>query len=471
MWRIVMIHTARQMLREGVAPAAVLLLVLALLAGLVAGSFLYQKQEQVRAGIQEENDAHFQAMRAQLEAVAAGRKPEGFFFANRPTAVRYVIPRPVSPLTPLALGQSEYLPASASVSLFGSETALFEMASIDNAQHQQIGRIDAAFVLVYLLPLLLIALTYNLLSAERERGTLPLILNQPVALSSFLFAKALIPFLALMIPAITVPLIWMLAANPSAASWPQWLAFTAFTLGYGVLWTALAAAVNLLGVRSATNALLLGGCWLLFVLILPATLQAVLSSVYPVPSRLELITQARVAEVEHNQKRQEILDRFYLDHPDLIPESRTENRILAFYAASLETEKVVQPIHERFENQLAAQQAWVRRMQYLSPAVVYHEGLTAVAGTGRDGFLRFRKQVLEFREQVRGFLLPRVARSKEMSLADYDEAPLPPPPDSTLQRADWNGLVGLWLPALILVWWSGRRARTISHVFSGYSKG
>ncbi len=469
MFRTVMLHTARQMLRERVAPGAVLLLTLALVAGLATGAFMQKKQQQVRAGVQEENDLHFQAMRAQLEAVAAGRKPDGFFFADRPTAIRYSVPRPVSPLTPLSLGQSEYLPASARVSLFGSEAALFEMASIDNPQHQQIGRFDAGFVLVYLLPLLLIALTYNLLSAERERGTLPLILNQPVALSGVLFAKALVPFLALTIPAIAVPAIWILAANPSAAAWwPHWLAFGAFTLGYALFWTALAVTVNLLGLRSATNALLLGGCWLLFVLILPATLQASLSSLYPVPSRLELLSQTRVAEVEHIQKRKEILDRFYLDHPDLVPQGGSENRTLAFYAASLETGKVIQPIHQRFESQLAAQHAWVRRLQYLSPAVVYHEGLTAAAGTGRASFLRFREQVLQFREQVRGFILPRVARAQPLRLADYDKAPAIPVPDTERQRPDWGGLAGLWLPALALLWWSGRLA---DRAGGGFSKG
>ena len=38
--------------------------------------------------------------------------------------------------------------------------------------HEMVGRFDLAFVTVYLLPLLVLALSYNVLSEEREQGTL-----------------------------------------------------------------------------------------------------------------------------------------------------------------------------------------------------------------------------------------------------------------------------------------------------------
>ena len=51
------------------------------------------------------------------------------------------------------------------------------------------GRFDLAFVLIYLYPLLILALTYNLLSAEKEQGTLALALSQPVSLRTLVSAR------------------------------------------------------------------------------------------------------------------------------------------------------------------------------------------------------------------------------------------------------------------------------------------
>ena len=52
-------------------------------------------------------------------------------------------------------------------------------------------------MLVQLFPLLVIALAYDILSGDRERGTLALLLSQPLHLRDLLAAKALkeIPFL------------------------------------------------------------------------------------------------------------------------------------------------------------------------------------------------------------------------------------------------------------------------------------
>jgi ABC-2 type transport system permease protein len=466
MLRTVILHEFQQLMRDRVGAAALVLLAVVLAGGLLTGLTMQRKQQAIQAGVQAENDLHFQEMRAQLEAVAAGQKPKGFFFANRPTAVRYSIARPVSPLTALALGDSDMMPASAEVGLFSSPATRFQKASIDNPQNQQIGRFDTAFVLIYVLPLLLLVVTYNLLSIERERGTLPLLLNQPPGLLRILLSKALVPFLALAVPAALVPVIVILVASPGAADYSSnLLLFVLLTLGYSVFWIAAALLVNVLGFRSSTNALLLGGLWLALVLVLPATLQAALNAVYPLPSRIELVSQARVAEVEHNQKRKEITDRFYQDHPDLVPPGGKENRTLGFYAISLETQKAVQPVYSRFERQLDAQQAWVRRLQYLSPAVIFREGLAAAAGTHSESIVGFRERIDSFHAQVRDFVLPKVVQSRELTLADYAAAPAFPANARGAGRLPWPSLLGLLLPAAILLYWSSRRAASIESIF------
>ena len=52
-----------------------------------------------------------------------------------------------------------------------------------------VGHFDLLFVMVYGYPLLIIALTYNLLATEREEGTLALVLAQPIRLRTLVAAK------------------------------------------------------------------------------------------------------------------------------------------------------------------------------------------------------------------------------------------------------------------------------------------
>ena len=62
-------------------------------------------------------------------------------------------------------------------------------AELENPQRLLSGRLDLAFVLIYLYPLLILAISYNLLSAEQEQGTLALLLSQPVSLRTVILAK------------------------------------------------------------------------------------------------------------------------------------------------------------------------------------------------------------------------------------------------------------------------------------------
>jgi ABC-2 type transport system permease protein len=99
----------------------------------------------------------------------------------------YAIDEP-APFARLSIGQRDvnayYLQLNAQnlyLQLFRSEIA--------NPRKLLAGNFDLSFVIIYLLPLLIIAFTYNLLSDEQERGTLPLLRIQPVPLHHIILCK------------------------------------------------------------------------------------------------------------------------------------------------------------------------------------------------------------------------------------------------------------------------------------------
>src|SRR4030095_593469 len=91
-------------------------------------------------------------------------------------------------LSALSVGQSDLYPYYFKVSRQSKQTFVTN-DEIENPTNLLAGRFDLSFVIIYLLPLLILALSYNLISAEREQGTLAMMMSQPVALRSFVAGK------------------------------------------------------------------------------------------------------------------------------------------------------------------------------------------------------------------------------------------------------------------------------------------
>src|SRR4030095_1255992 len=88
------------------------------------------------------------------------------------------------------------------------------------------------------------------------------------------------------------------AASGAEAAWLRLLLWMAVVAGYGAFWFALAILVNAFGRNSATNAMALAGLWLALALLLPALLNVAATTIYPVPSRVEMVQATRRASAE-----------------------------------------------------------------------------------------------------------------------------------------------------------------------------
>ena len=143
-----------------------------------------QREETERTKRHETEIVRITREKATVSAFADPRNPDA---VGRTLGARYAV-MPPTPLAALAVGQSDLLPYYFKVTTDAKETVL-AAAELENPQRLLTGRFDLAFVLIYLYPLLILALTYNLLSAEKEQGTLVLALSQPVSLRTLLLGK------------------------------------------------------------------------------------------------------------------------------------------------------------------------------------------------------------------------------------------------------------------------------------------
>lgn len=365
---------------------------------------------------------------------------------------------PPGPLAPLAIGQSDLLPYYFKVSTDSRETILASN-ELENPNRLLAGRFDLAFVLIFLYPLLILALTYNMLSSEQEQGTLALVLSQPVSLGTLVTGKVTIRAIVLVGLVVACSAAALLASGASLSApgvGARLLLWVGIVAAYGAFWFSLAVFVASLGRGSTTNATILASAWLVCVVMTPSLFNLAATSLYPVPSRVEMIQAIRVATDEANKGGNVALARFYEDHPELAtgdPAQAMNDFNIVRVAVNDDVEQRVRPVVDRYERQIAGQQRMVDRLRFLSPAILMQNALNDIAGTGTDRHRDYLAQVDAFHRQWRAYFTPKIFAKAVITNPEanprfaYREEPT-----AAVAARVLTGLVALLVPATALGW-------------------
>jgi ABC-2 type transport system permease protein len=420
------------------------------------------QQRTIDQTLSEENERHRKheaeivRINRENETVSAFADPRNPDAVGRALGARYAV-LPPKPLSPLAVGQSDLLPYYFKMTTDAKEMAL-AATEIENPHRLLAGRFDLAFVLIYLYPLLILALTYNLLSAEREQGTLVLALSQPVSLRRLVLGKVLLRLAVFLTAVIGLALVAALVVGVDLAAsgaLPQLGFWIVGVMLYGLFWFAIAVAVTALGKPSATNAMVLAGVWLVLVVLIPSALSMTATTMHPVPSRVEMIQAMRVASDDATAEGSTLLARYYEDHPELAT-GDTQQAMNDFnmvrVAVGAEVERRVRPVLARYAERLAAQQRVVERARFLSPAVLMQDALNDIAGTGAARHREFMRQVEDYHERWRAYFVRLIFQRAR--LADYSNLPRFTYEEESLMAVAHRVMVdfaGLVMPAVALL--------------------
>lgn len=446
---------------------AVLAVVLAALValGVRNGSRTVSALRSAQEGAAAEELRARDVLRTRISAVAGGadRQPDD---VRDPLRVANVLltPRahlPLLPLSVLSLGEVDLRSLAYTVTL---RSPLDEGdAATVNPTHQLIGTLDWAFVVVFLWPLLLLVLGHGLLAGERESGTLALVMSQPVRLARWAAVRV----------ALRAAVGWALLAVPSATGLmlaggggepARLLLLVLLVAGYGAFWLAAALAVDARGGSRDGQALTLAGLWLALVLLVPWAVNALVASIAPVPSRIELVRSLRYVTAEASRQGSELLARYYEDHPEFAPAQGEATLDFASLSVAVEEEadRRMAPVLATFAARRDEQQEWVQRLRWLSPSLVAQAALDELAGTDSRRFDDFHRQVDAFHAMWRAHFRPFIQRRALLGVEDVDRLPV-----FRHREEAGNAVPGsvaaaatvLWGMAAGLVLWSSRRLR------------
>lgn len=423
----------------------VILTTLTMLAGIYGiyyGTTEIQRQRENITGLQvlEEHNVE------ELKVKYPGETDAGDIAYYHPT---FAVHKPTS-WASLSMGQRDVNPYYLKLRLLGLQAQLYDSENV-NPQKVLTGNFDLAFVLVYLFPLLIIALCFNILSAEKEQGTLPLLLSQPISLPLAVGAKLSFRLILVAGMALLLSLIAMLWAQVQPDS--RLLLWLCVVLLYCLFWFGVAFLVAALQKNSAFNAVTLLGVWLLLTIIIPSLLNVYVSIIQPVPQGMELtIKQREEVNAGWDKPKEETLNNFFARYPEWTDTTTIKERFVWrwYYAMHEVGDMSVEDLARDYKAGLQQRQELVNSLNVLSVPVTVQGIFNAMAATDLPAHLAFLQSAEDYHASLKDFFYPFLFNQVAFTHADFAREPdhtFTAGPDTATM---YGGLYKLLLSVLVI---------------------
>ncbi len=405
-----------------------LLLVIFLAAGVYGiyfGKFEIEKQEARIAVVQGLERNQFDSLVAWVgldTTIHANKK--NFERAISPTGVgrerhfTYYVTHDTPPLAGLCLGQRDLFPVYYGINITDLARQV-NVGELANPMKLLTGNFDLSYVFVFLLPLLLISLFYNLYASEKEGGTLSLLQAQPVSLTTIFLGKGILRLLIVWGVSGLLLLIGFVLQGISLTEninlFSRWLSVI---FGYSLLWTILMSGIVALRRGNSLSAMMGLGLWLVFTLITPALLNLLVNIKEPVPNRAEVIHATRTLNDQiWETPRSFVMDRFNENNPEFgLIDTSDFNKW--YYAGLTLLDEEVKSRNADIEKQVTRRQEWLSRWDWLAPAGVVHEYLSELSETDRDSHLRFITFLHEYHNDLKTIYYEKIFSSQTFNRDD-----------------------------------------------------
>ena len=424
MFRILFPHELRLLYRNRVLVSLFTLIVVVLLASLWIGSSMLHKQQRTIGKINAYQAEMTDSLAKRILRIEAANMHYPGFIWDDPTFAyntarnegpQFAVKQPF-PLQALVVGQSDVQPYYYKVYINRKQYLVFE-GEIDNSFLQFIGNFDFAFVVIYLLPLLIIVFTYNLLSSEKEQGTWVLLKTSNQSIARLMLYRVGIRYglFTVFFWAVVTPVLALLI-GPSFLATSNWWWVVGFVSLYFGFWFALSFLINSFSLSSNLNALALIFLWLFLGLLIPNLLQIGLNRLYPVPSRISLTNEERRAINQYFEKDGQTLTKEVFNSPrtqirqaSIVTPGMVYGYGVIVYKSQEIKDAAARVAEQTLYGQIQKQQDAIGRLQLISPALMMQEVLAALAGTHWYQFNQFSLNVDAFRLQTQRFYYPKMA--------------------------------------------------------------
>lgn len=275
----------KHFIRNPFKMVAVLLFMIAGIYGLHNGHDLYQNQMAEIEKIQEKVETDKQEYLAKYEEGKLTDENRPWIDMSTPFWAIWYSPtyyyKTPSPAMVYNIGQAEQYGFYKNVTFWASPYDSDMAEEIANPERLQTGTLDFTFVMLFLLPLLLLILVYNLKSSETESGYMSLIEVQSASKYKWLLTRYLFYALFTTFVLIILLLYGAMLTDVFASAGGAFLHVLIFSLLYLLFWTLVFYLISINAKSILGNTLKMVSAWLVFAFIIPAIVHQSVSIAQP----------------------------------------------------------------------------------------------------------------------------------------------------------------------------------------------
>ncbi|MCH2228754.1 MAG: hypothetical protein MK105_00315 [Crocinitomicaceae bacterium] len=382
--------------------AAFLLFVVASVYGLHNGASLYESRkaeiEKINQVIEQDREENITF----YEAGEKGPKDKPWVNLNTPfwatlLSKTYKFKTPSSALV-YSTGESEQYGFYKQIDIWASTMDSDMTKEIANPERLQVGTLDFSFALLYLLPLLLMILLYNIRSSEAEQNFLTLIQVQTASVSFWLLSRVIFYLLLLNFSIVLLliygALLTDVFSNEGSAFWQMLF----YSLLYLFFWGIIYYLILRKGARIMNNTLKMVGIWLLLTIIVPAISLQWITIKKPVNLMTDFINASRDETRDlYDLSDSVLLGKLDVLYPEELKGSEEERKVkigkikrVAFSALSNEILKERIASIEA-NNEIKNQK--VRATYLFNPVIFFQNKFNKLSCSHYDNYRQFREEI------------------------------------------------------------------------------
>ncbi|HEU4387364.1 MAG TPA: ABC transporter permease subunit [Blastocatellia bacterium] len=340
-----------------------------------------------------------------------------------------VVSKPPAPLLGVAIGVHDALGIRSRIDphqtpqLTGS---LNETAPMLSA----FGHFDFAFIVQTLFSLLALIYSFNLVSGEKEAGTLRLMFANAVSRSDVILGKAAAGFAMLLGPLAAASLAGLLFLTPlfgislRGGAWIRLVAIFLASASYIALFFFLGTLVSTRTTRTMSSIIILILIWASLNFVIPRVAVMIAQSIYPAPSVQQVDMQVEAIRREETDKSVKRFQAYRNEHPDFKDKPLPSDVAVALRRQTDEAmEEREGKLMESYEARKRQQVRLAINLSRLSPCSAYANAVMELAGTGVFRHERFLRLLDEYRRDFRGYF-DDLERQNVKTVNSFDNVPM-----------------------------------------------
>jgi ABC-type transport system involved in multi-copper enzyme maturation permease subunit len=328
--------------------------------------------------------------------------------------------RPPSPLFVFARGVEEASGNNSVVSIFQEPKLQDSRFSVDPI-HAQLSTLDFVFVVKVIVALLALMLTFDLINGEQERGTLKLVLSNPVPRTTLILAKIAGAWSALVVPLLIPALIGVLGilvaggVEWGADHWMRIITMVFATVLYVSVFVSFGVFVSCIVSRPSNAFLVLVLIWLAVVWVMPGVALYAATEISDVAAAYEI--DRKKGEIDREWYRESAAQQaeWLRRNPghDSVPVD-VQGEING--DLQKEAQKKKSRIDEAHAADVSYRDSLVMRISRVSPAAAFDNIMLGLAMTGVDRQQAFLSEVKEFRNAFQRYVGQKMMQERKYQL-------------------------------------------------------